>query len=155
MRTLGAFVGLILTGGPLVVPAHAETTLWEGKCTSLVRAGQQSVIGQVNFCNPVVAREVSGGSGAQRVSFTFSMQGGNLVLTFSGPLQEGRAGETPIDQVTETVGPAYVLNSPASGTCHMALPEIVCTAVTARGPYEGRFLANPGPPKINPGGASK
>jgi len=146
----GAFVGLILTGGTLAVPAHAEIGLWEGACTSFVIAGQQSVIGQVDLCDPLVAREVSGEGSEQRISFTFTMQGGNLALTFSGPLRTERLSETPVDRVTETAGPAYFRNSPASGTCRMAFPEIVCRAVTVRGPYEGRFLANPAPPKIIP-----
>ena len=152
MSKLCPIVGLILTGGALAVPAHAEISVWEGACTSLVRAGQQSVIGQVDLCNPVVAREVSGEGSEQRISFTFTMQGGDLVLTFSGPLRTDRPGETPVDRVTETAGPASVLSSLASGTCRMAFPEIACTALTAQGRYEGRFLANPDPPKIIPDG---
>ena len=77
-----------------------------------------------------------------------------MVLTFSGPLRTERLGETPVDRVTEAAGPAYFRNFPAFGTCRMAFPEIVCRAVTERGrPYEGRFIANPAPPKIIPDAA--
>jgi hypothetical protein len=114
---------------------------------SLVMAGQP-----MSPCNPVVARKVSGEGSDRRVSFIFSVPGGTPTLTFSGPLREvaGHPGETPVDQVSETWGPGHVRNYPASGACRMALPEILCGMVTERGQYAGRFLANPGPPRILP-----